>query len=138
MKRSLAKYLSHFEGVDINIQTIKIEIPDAEVDDSKLRAVFNEIFAVDPISGFPRGDIQYFMSEDANPVVKQWLLDNLLSPRAKQTGSSIEGVTDDMIVEMSRKDGESVGAYQHRLIDIFESAKSEYEKGVSQLNIKTE
>ena len=66
----------------------------------------------------PRGDIQYWMSSEGNPQIKQWLENNLLKPRAKQSGSSIEGVTDDMIVEMSRKSGESPEAYASRLASV--------------------
>lgn len=59
------------------------------------------------------------MSPNANPQVQAWLQENLLQPRAKQKGTSIEGVTDDMIVEYSRKFGESVNAYTKRLQDIY-------------------
>ena len=48
-------------------------------------------------------------------------------------GSSVEGVTDDMIFEMSRKSGESVSDYQSRLTSLYDSAKAEYEKYLSEI-----
>ena len=105
----------------------------ADVDDSELKKVLDEIFTVDPVSGLPQGDYQYYMSPSGNPVVKQWLENNLLRPRMSSGGSSVEGVTDDMIFEMSRKSGESVSDYQSRLTSLYDSAKAEYEKYLSEI-----
>lgn len=126
MNRNLAKKMSVYSDIDTTLVDYYV-IPDVPLDDSELMKVLNEIFSVDPVSGFPRGDISYFLSPEGNPQVKSWLEQNLLQPRAKQTGSNIDGVTDDMIVEMSRKSGESVSDYQARLTSIFDSAKAEYD-----------
>ena len=125
--------LAQYVGVDVTIRSER-EIKVPEMDDSELKAVLDEIFAVDPISGFPQGDIQYFLSKDGNPQVKAWLETNLLSPRAKQSGSSLEGVTDDFIAEYARNDGESVQSYAERLKGYYDSAKAEFDK----LNVNQE
>lgn len=104
------------------------------LDDSQLKRVLDEIFAVDQDSGLPKGDIQYWLSSEGNPQIKQWLENNLLKPRAKSSGSSIEGVTDDLIVEFSRKSGESFDSYTSRLASLYESAKAEYESSLQSLN----
>ena len=65
------------------------------------------------------------MSSSGNPDVKQWLENNLIRPRKFSNGSSVEGVTDDMIFEMSRKSGESVSDYQARLTSLYDSAFAE-------------
>ena len=96
MKKILAKKFAQCEHLDFSIKAV-IEVPKFEYDDSQLKQVLDEIFAVDPVSGFPKGDIQYFLSKDGNPQVKAWLDSNLLQPRAVSSGSSVEGVTDDMI-----------------------------------------
>ena len=125
MNKELAKYKSEYQGIDIHYEN-KPKDPDYKKDDSELQVILDEIFAVDPVSGFPRGDIQYYLSADGNPQVKQWLETHLLQPR--MTGDKTpKDVTDDMIVEMSRQRGESLDDYQARLMSIYDSAKSDYE-----------
>lgn len=127
MKRILAKFFAFCQFIDVDKRNEDI-VPDYVMSDSDLQNVLIEIFSVDPDNGFPRGDIAYFLSKDGNPQVKAWLESNLLSPRAKQIGSNIEGVTDDFIAEYARNDGESVADYTSRLRGYYETAKAEYEK----------
>ena len=134
MKKFLAKYFACFQGIDVNHVSVPSVVITESFDDSELGKVLREIFSVDPSTGLPRGDIQYWLSSDGNPQIKQWLENNLLKPRAKQSGTSIEGVTDDMIVEMSRKADESADAYASRLASLYESAKAEYETSLQNLN----
>lgn len=133
MKRNLAKYFAFCQFIDVD-QRSEVYVPDYVMSESDLQNVLNEIFSVDPDTGFPRGDIAYFLSKDGNPQVKAWLESNLLSPRAKQTGTSLDGVTDDFIAEFARNDGESVVDYATRLRGYYDSAKVEFDK----LNQKTE
>ena len=137
MKRSLAKYFACYQGVDTS-KCDNEPYVEGPLDDSQLKKVLDEIFSVDPVSGLPRGDIQYWMSSEGNPQIKQWLENNLLKPCAKQSGTSIEGVTDDMIVEMSRKANESANDYAARLASLYESAKAEYESSLQSMNQSTE
>lgn len=95
---------------------------------SQLDDILKDIFSVDPESGLPRGDLAYYLSPDGNPTVKAWLENNLLKPRAKRVGTSIEGVTDDMLYEYSRGSNESVTDYAVRLRSIYDSATAEIEK----------
>lgn len=132
MKKSLAKHFAQYKNIDLKYVTPAEPLVDY-VDDSDLKKVLDEIFTVDPVSGLPQGDYQYYMSSSGNPVVKQWLENNLIRPRKFSNGSSVEGVTDDMIFEMSRKSGESVSDYQARLTSLYDSAKAEYEKYLSEI-----
>ena len=126
MNKELAKYKSEYQGIDIHYVN-KTKDPDYKKDDSELQAILDEIFAVDPVSGFPRGDIAYYLSKDGNPQVKQWIEAHLLQPR--MTGNqTLKDVSDDLIVEMSRQRDESVEDYQSRLMSIYDAAKSDYEK----------
>lgn len=130
MRKDLAKYSSMYR----DFYTFERKRgkarkdPEPEITDTQLYNVLKEIYSVDPATGLPKGDIQYFMSPNANPQVQAWLQENLLKPRAKEKGTSIEGVTDDMMVEYSRKFGESVNAYRQRLQGIFDKAVYEIEQ----------
>lgn len=101
--------------------------PDYVCSDSDFDRILKEIFSVDPSTGLPQGDLAYFLSPNGNPQIKQWLENNLLKPRAEKVGSSIEGVTDDMLVEMSRGDNESVEDYALRLRSIYEESRKAVE-----------
>lgn len=128
MDRNLAKYFACYKGLDLSEKGRNVPLdPKPEVDTSELKNVLDEIFSVDPVSGFPKGDIQYYLSADGNPLVKQWLETHLLKPR-QISGQSMQGVTDDMIVEFSRVKGESIEDYQARLTSLYDSAKAEYER----------
>lgn len=132
MKKCLSQFFAQYSNIDLTAVTPAEPLVDY-VDDSDLKKVLDEIFTVDPVSGLPQGDYQYYMSSSGNPVVKQWLENNLLRPRMSSGGSSVEGVTDDMIFEMSRKSGESVSDYQSRLTSLYDSAKAEYDRYLSEI-----
>lgn len=117
MKKELYKGISLFAGIiNPHEEDFPEDIP--ELSKSDLELVLDEIFSVDERTGLPKGDIQYYLSKDGNPSVKSWLETNLLMPRSVSTGSSVEGVTDDLIFEMSRKADESFEEYALRLDNI--------------------
>ena len=128
MDRNLSKYFACYKGLDLSEKARNVPVdPKPEVDTSELKNVLDEIVSVDPVTGFPKGDLQYYMSADGNPMVKQWLETHLLKPR-QTPGQSLQGLTDDMIVEFSRGKGESIEDYQSRLTFLYDSAKADYER----------
>lgn len=128
MDRKLASWFGVYKNLDLTYNGRELHIdPVPQVDTSELKQVLDEIFSVDPITGFPKGDIQYYLSADGNPMVKQWLETHLLKPR-QTSGQSIQGLTDDMIAEFSRVRGESIEDYQARLTSLYDAAKADYER----------
>lgn len=121
------KRLSHFKNIDVDYVDPVKEEPIAD-SDSTMFDILREIYSVDPISGLPKGDIQYYLSKDGNPDVKRWLETNLLQPRAISSGSSVEGITDDMIADFARRSDESVSQYVERMASIRDSAIADIEK----------
>lgn len=98
------------------------EVPDYIMPDSEIDRVIREIFTVNEKTGLPEGDIAYFLSSNGNPKVKEWLTNNLLKPRSVASGSSVEGVTDDLIAECMPLSGEDKFAYASRLANIRDEA----------------
>lgn len=134
MNRKLAKRFPQYMYLNLDEEKMSYvmnQVSDVK-HDSELDAVLKEIFSVDEVSGFPKGDIQYFLSKDGNPQVKAWLEANLLSPRAKQQGADESQISDDLIVEMSRRDGETSDDYRSRLMSIYDEAKSNYDSLLAQ------
>lgn len=96
--------------------------------DSDMDRILKEIYSVDENSGLPTGDLAYYLSPDGNPQVKAWLENNLLKPRAAARGTSIEGVTDDMIAEYSKGSNETAEDYTLRLRKIYDDTTAEIQK----------
>lgn len=115
MKKELAKYLAIAQGLDLSYHPgpTPIDNPDG-VQKNDLDNMLAEIFAPDPLTGAPKGDIAYYLSPDGNPMIKQWLENNLLAPRGVK--SSNGQYDDDTIAEYSRGADESVDAYRERII----------------------
>ena len=133
MLRDSGRRLAIFAGIDFDYVSPRPADPAPDIMQMQLKEVLDEIFSVDPISGFPKGDIQYYLSSEGNPQVKQWFENNLLKPRMS-SGSSLEDITDDMRVEFSRSANESISDYQARLMKIYDDAKAEYEKSLNEPN----
>lgn len=127
MDKKLWKLFAVFQGIQSHDNNGSEPDPEYKPSESNLDDIIREIFSVDPVSGLPKGDIQYYLSKDGNPDVKRWLENNLLSPRVSSGRSTPEGVTDDMIVEMSRMRDESVEAYSSRLQSIYDECTQSIE-----------
>lgn len=126
MNRDTAALFSFYKGLDLEHYDVLVE-PEFDESADSLKEILDEIFSVDPKSGFPNGDLAYWLSPEGNPNVKTWLENNLLRPRVS-SNRTMEGVTDDMIEEFSRRPDESVSEYSIRLNDLYTSAKENYLK----------
>lgn len=120
MRKDTIKKFAFVQGLDLS-KEYRIELPEEVPGTSDIDIILREIFSVDPETGLPRGDIAYYLSNDGNPAVKDWLVNNLLKPRGI---SSPNEVDDDTLLEFSRGTGESVSDYAMRLANIFNEAKS--------------
>ena len=127
MDKKLWKLFAVYQGIQQQDNNGSSPDPEYKPSESNLDDIIREIFSVDPISGFPKGDIQYYLSKDGNPDVKRWIENNLLTPRVVSGQSTPEGVTDDMIAEMSRQSGESVEDYSSRLQSIYAECQQSIE-----------
>lgn len=126
--------MSMFAGLTELTQNFVVD-PVYVPEESQMMDILREVFSVDERSGLPKGDLAYYLSPDGNPQVKQWLENNLLKPRAVENGTSVEGVTDDMLAEMAKGKEESVFDYAQRLRGIFDTAAADIEKYKAQLNV---
>lgn len=128
MRQDLAKYFGIYSDIDTTIQPV---FPEPEEDpeiDSDVKQLLDEIFSVDPLTGLPKGDLQYWLSKDGNPQVKNFIESCLLAPRNPNGMYEPDKVTDDMIVEFSRGRDESLVDYTERLSGLRQSALDELEK----------
>ena len=121
MKKELACKFAAYCCLDLDDNLNHPVDPDYEVSTNPLDSVLKEIFAVDPETGSPKGDLAYYLSPDGNPTIKSWLENNLLAPRGISNNTP-EGVTDDMLAEFSRGADETIESYSQRMTEIYQSA----------------
>lgn len=135
MKKSLAAKFAFLQPVkdDLDIKEWIDEAPGVKVE-SKFDTILNEIFAVDPISGLPKGDIAYYLTSDANSQVRDWIKNNLLIPRSVLSGADPSKVSDDLIAECARQDGENLESYASRLSAIRSEAEENIKKFQTELD----
>lgn len=98
-------------------------VPDV-VDSTKV--LFDKIFAVNPVTNLPDGDIAVFMSENTSPEIKAFIQSQLMSPNGLQSDTSFDGLSDDDLAVLSRGAEESVSAYASRMRSvIYQQVKAE-------------
>lgn len=91
----------------------------AEVVDEVSRpsdAFLRLVFARDPVSNLPTGDLQYMVSDKANPEVKQWVLQNLLIDTSSAVAPAPpKGISDDDLIALTRDSKETLESYVERV-----------------------
>lgn len=134
MKRDAYKRMDYARFVDDNPDNFNevVEVIDAEKRVSPTDAILQEIYAPDPRTGLPTGDIGYFVSDKANPEIKQFILEQLfMDVSASANPTAPKGLSDDDILLLSRQTGESNQDYMNRLngeIDNFKRINDELSK----------
>lgn len=89
------------------------------------------IYAVDPVTALPSGDLSVYLGDKANPEIRQYIEMNLLQPSNVDKGSSLptditnkfKSVSDDDIAFFSRSKSESREEYADRIKAFFISEK---------------
>lgn len=90
-------------------------------------SLFDLVFAVNPDTGLPQGDIAVYMSKNTSPEVKRFIELNLHSPVGSSDASysDFSNLSDDDIAFYTRGRDESVQSYRQRLYDNIKSLNKE-------------
>lgn len=134
MKKVAYKRMDYARFVDDYPENFNevVEIPEVEKRVNSTDAILQEIYAPDPRTGLPTGDIGYFVSDKANPEIKQFILEQLFMDVSGSANlSAPKGLSDDDILLLSRQSGESNQDYMQRLngeIDNFKRINDELSK----------
>lgn len=113
----------HFQGyTDNDIVKSSNDVPQSNVDIVQQDSLLQEIFAPDPVTGKPRSDLHFVYSKDYNPVVSEYIRQNLARPI--NVGTVLDDPEDALILTKSRF--EDLQEYSQRLQEIIsEPLKSE-------------
>lgn len=89
-------------------------------DSSELGRLCQLVYATDPRTNLPSGDLQVLFGDNVNPDIRDWITRQLLQPVDFGDVSSIkqgQQLDDDTILSCMRKRGESSSEYISRMND---------------------
>lgn len=115
---------------DIEENLVIVDFPEEEVLKIDSKASFIKIvYALDPVTNCPTGDLSYLISDKANPEVKQWILDNIMiDVSAAAMPASPRGLSDDDIASLVRDPKESTSSYLERVNNYVRLNRDIYER----------
>lgn len=94
---------------------------------SSADALLDSIFAVDPLTKLPSGDISVFLSKNTSDSVKKFIQDNLLSDNGGHADSSkYPDLPDSVIAEYTRSFDETAYQYRDRIISVMRKNYQDY------------
>lgn len=94
------------------------EIPDVEVRSSDKENLFAQIYAVNPTTGLPDGDVAVFMNSNTSPQVRDFIVNELMRPDGTEKATHFDGLSDDELYALSRQHGEDIQAYKLRMFNV--------------------
>lgn len=90
-------------------------------DESLRSPLLEAIYACDPITGLPSGDITCYVSSNTSPEVKKYILDNIMIDLSvAKLPSAPVGLDDDTVASLTRSVGESSFDYASRVSNFME------------------
>lgn len=117
MKKDSYKRIDAFRRIeDSDFVEKQLDFNDVEESKSPSDSLLKLVYARDERTGLPMGDLQYLVSDKANPQVKEFILQNLMQDvsSAKNVVAKFD-LSDDDILALSRNPNESVQDYAARL-----------------------
>lgn len=127
MRKEVSKYFDYARrfGTVITEENTKVVCEDIPESDSvsSMDALLKLVYAKDERTNLPLGDLQYFVSDKANPQVKQFVLDNLLMDVSSAKRPMTADLSDDDLLLFSRQKDETVEDYAKRLNTTIDEAK---------------
>lgn len=117
MKKDSYKRIDAFRRIeDSDFVEKQLDFNDVEESKSPSDSLLKLVYERDERTGLPMGDLQYLVSDKANPQVKEFILQNLMQDvsSAKNVVAKFD-LSDDDILALSRNPNESVQDYAARL-----------------------
>ena len=115
MKQDFRKYAA-FQNAPINYEPLIMpEMVEKSVNADD--AVLTAIYAIDPISNKPTGDISAYMSDKTSPDVKAYIMQNLMQDMSSFANPAAPAsLSEDDVLFLQRRNGESRDAYIQRVV----------------------
>lgn len=97
-----------------------------DVPEDEHKSLLNVLFGVDAVTNLPSSDIGMFMNKKLSSEVLSFVKDNLMQDVSSAAAVGVPvGVDDDVVLQLSRNNGESRDSYITRVRDYVSSIDSE-------------
>lgn len=123
MKRDLNIYNYGHAVRQLEIAENAVEAPSDDnqqvFDNHDPNSVFIKlVYSIDSRTKLPTGDLNYLVSDKANPEVKEWVLKNImLDTSSAAVPAAPKGLSDDDIAALARNPKEDINTYMNRIND---------------------
>lgn len=113
MKKDLYNYLGIAFPQSIDLTSLSED--SVEKSDSE-KGILQAIYALDPVTRLPTGDIMCYMSPNTPPEIKQYIMDSIMIDTSSQALPPLpDGLDEDTAFALERKVGENVDVYRERI-----------------------
>lgn len=113
MKKDVYLYYGLTIPEPVDLSTLEHE--QVEKSDSSY-AILQSVYALDPVTKLPTGDIMCYLSSTTPPELKQYIMDNLMvDTSSAQLPSLPDGIDDDTAFALQRQPKESSDQYRLRV-----------------------
>lgn len=111
-----------------------IEFPESDIV-KKEDDILDLIFSVDPLTGYPTGDISMYMSDKTSVEVRDFISQNLMRPinddgtvldLPSNVREGFRELPDDLLSDLSRDRYETVEQYEERINNFLKSERDAY------------
>lgn len=100
------------------VEPVSTELRDVEIKESPFDALVKVVYQVDPLYKLPTGDLTFFVSDNVNADVKQFVLDNLMIDTSSAANvPTPEGISPELAMSLARGANEDVDVYRERVND---------------------
>lgn len=103
------------------------EMSKIEKDSQNKDSVFNMIYAPDSVTGIPRSDLGTYLTEETNPLVRDFIERQLRNDLSAKTVSPPKEISDYEIAYLTRDRNEPIGEYVSRVNQYCARQKAQYQ-----------
>ena len=109
----------HYFGIPVPDADFVPERPERQVvesSDDGTRSILQAIYAFDPVTKLPTGDIMCYMASNTAPELKEYILKNLMVDTSSQALPKLpDGIDEDTAFALERHIDESLDSYRGRV-----------------------
>lgn len=122
-------HASRWKQIEENFVAPEVKEEDIQDRHDSVESFLKIVYALDPVTKLPTGDLNYLVSDKANPEVKRWVLENImLDVSSAAMPSAPNGLSDDDIMALARDPKETPQDYMNRVNQYARANRELYER----------
>lgn len=116
MEKNISKLACAFPALRLYGNAMQVECQEIEIKKDGSDSLLDVVYAPDEFTRLPQSDVAVYLSDKVDPMIREFVASNLMSPNPK-----VDGVPDeysDICHDLVRGVNESVSDYAVRIRDI--------------------